>query len=80
MSNVEVQDKHGGAQHPLGEQSSAGSAAGEEGLESAQLYRRSIFDLGSSQLRRIKASLGVSTDSTLAFCLLIPASGCPDVP
>lgn len=50
------------------------------GLGSAQLYRRSIFDLGSSQLRRIKASLGVSTDATLAFCLLIPASGCPDLP
>lgn len=32
MSNVHVQDECGGAQHPLGEQSSAGSAVGEEGL------------------------------------------------
>jgi len=42
-----MQDERGGAQHPLGEQSSAASAVGEEGLGSAQLYGKSIFDLGS---------------------------------
>lgn len=67
MSNVDVQDERGGARCPLGEQSSAGSAVGEGGLGNAQLYRRSIFDLGSSQLRRIKVSIGVHTAATLAF-------------
>lgn len=41
---------------------------------------RSIFDLGSAQLRRTQALLGVSTDAILAFWLLIPASGYPDLP
>lgn len=67
MSNVDVQDERGGARRPLSEQSSTGSAVGERGLGNAQLYRRSIFDLGSSQLRRIKISFGVNTDATLAF-------------
>lgn len=80
MSNMDVQDEYGGAQHSLGESSNAGSVVKRRGLRSAQVYGTSIFDLGSSQLRKTKASLGVSTNATLASWLLVPASGCPNLP
>lgn len=69
MSNVDVQDK---VEVPSVHSVSRAALAQlwvRRGLGSAQLYRRSIFDLGSSQLRTIKASFGVSTDATLAFWL-----------
>lgn len=73
MSNVEVPSI------PLASKAVLAELQVRKDLGSAQFYGRDIFDLDCIQLRRITAALGVSTNVTLAFWLLMPASGCPDL-